>query len=253
MLDIETIKQLQDLTADTLYSAEVAYLPEFTRAEVDALIVRAREGDRKAREAFLISCLSHALGVARFVYYERRPSHDDLLDLVQVASERMVEKLDKALATSAPAAYLRGIARRVIMDYCTYHADLIQKPEYALAVLEKMNPHPAKVVSLDAPIRDDGKRVCVDLIQAKEPEAEPDEEKQQERWATLHEEIRHLPKAHQDALVRLYGLFGQPAETASEIGRPELIRNRAYEARKKLRAALSGYQQQMGVPGEEEK
>ena len=53
------------------------------------------------------------------------------------------------------------------MDYCTYHADLIQKPEYALAVLEKMNPHPVKVVSLDAPMRDNGKRVRIDLIQAK--------------------------------------------------------------------------------------
>jgi DNA-directed RNA polymerase specialized sigma24 family protein len=241
MLDIDTIKQLPDLTANTLYHAEVAHLPKRSRAEVEALIERARQGDKEAREAFILSCLSHALGVAYFVYHERCPSHDDMLDLVQVASLRMVEKLDHALATSAPAAYLRGIARRVIMDYCTYHAELIQKPEYARAVLEKMNPHPATVVSLDTPSSDNGKCVRVDLMQAKEPEVEPDEKQQQKRWAVLHEEIRREPLPQQTALVRLYGLFGQPAEATGDIGRPGLIRNRAYAARKKLRAVLSEY------------
>src|SRR5262249_52745965 len=100
MLDIDTIQSLYDLTAQTLYDAEIAHLPKRSRAEVEELIDRARQGDEEAREAFILSCLSHALGVARFVYSDRRLLHDDLLDLVQVASERMLEQLDKALSTS---------------------------------------------------------------------------------------------------------------------------------------------------------
>jgi hypothetical protein len=119
MLDITTIQQLYDLMAQTLYDAEIAHLPKLSRSEVTALIDRARQGDSEARNTFLVSCLQHSLGVARFTYHTRLPQHDDLLDLVQEASTRMLEKMDRALATSAPAAYLRGIGRRAIMDYCT--------------------------------------------------------------------------------------------------------------------------------------
>jgi RNA polymerase sigma factor (sigma-70 family) len=253
MLDIDTIHNLYDLTADTLYSAEIAQLPRLSRAEGKALVSRIQQGDSAAREVLITSCLAYALGVARFTYHTRRPQHDDLLDLAQVASERMLERLDKALSTSAPEAYLRGVARRAIMDYCTYHADLIQKPEYALVVLQKMNPHPAIVVSLDAPIGDDEDQIIVDLIQAPAPRPEPDEQQERKHYTVLYQAIHRLSKEHQATLVRLYGLFGQPAETAEEIGRPELIRNRAYEARKKLRSTLVDHLHQLTSPIEEGK
>lgn len=254
MLDIDILEPLHDLTANTLYAAEVAHVPKLSPSETEALIARARQGERKARETLIVSCLSYALGVSRFVYHARRPRHDDLLDLVQVASERMMERLDRALATRSPAAYLRGMARRVILDYCTYHSELIQKPEYSLAVLEKLNPHPATVESLDTPLYHDGKRVRVDLIEATAMQSEPDAEEQRKRYTALYQAIHTLSKPHQEALVRLYGLFEQPMETASDIGRPELIRNRAYEARKKLQALLSEHLQRMlsDVPNEEE-
>lgn len=245
MLDIDTLKHLSDLTANTLYDAEVAHLPKRSPSEVEALIARSRQGDSQAREALIVSCLSYALGVSRFVYHERRPLHDDLLDLVQVASERMTERLDRALATSSPAAYLRGIARRAILDYCTYHSGLIQKPEYALSVLAKCNPHPATVESLDASLYHDGKRVLVDLIEAPAPQPERDEQSQRKRYTLLSQAIHRLPKPQQAVLVRLYGLFGQPTETASDLGRPELIRSRAYEARRKLRVLLAEHLQQI--------
>jgi DNA-directed RNA polymerase specialized sigma24 family protein len=115
------------------------------------------------------------------------PQHDEINDLAQEASLRMVECLDRALATSNPAAYLRGIARKAITDYCTYHAGLIQKPEYALAAL-KMSQHPATVAdvaSLDKPLYDDGKRIRVELFQAPEPQPEPDEKRQRAHYAVL--------------------------------------------------------------------
>jgi RNA polymerase sigma factor (sigma-70 family) len=246
MLDIDTIKSLHDLTARTLYDAEIAHLPERSRAEVEALIDRARQGDKDAREAFILSCLPHALGVARFIYYDRRLLHDDLLDLAQVGSLRMLEQLDKALSTSAPAAFIRGIARRAILDYCVYHSGLIDKPEYSLKVLEKLNPHPATVESLDAPLHTEkGQRIRIDMLSAPVAQPEPDEKQQEKRYDALYKAIHTLPRDQQSALVRLYGLFGQPMETAPDIGRPELIRNRAYEARNKLRKWLSEYLERM--------
>lgn len=237
-LDLDTLNAVPDLRANTLYEAEVAHVPPLSAEEETALIEQARLGEKASRETLLVSCLSYALGVARFLYYERRPQHDELLDLAQVASERMVERLDRALATSNPAGYLRGIARRVMMDYCTYHAGLIQKPEYSLANLQKFDPHPVKVVSLDEPLHADEKRIRLDQIPAQETPTEPDEAQAQTRYQTLYQALDALPASQREALVRLHGLYGQPRETPADIGRPQLIRNRAYEARKKLRPKL---------------
>lgn len=229
MLDMTTIQQLEDLMAQTLYHAEIAHLPQLSRAEVQGLIDRARQGDNEAKDAFLISCLHHTLGVARFLYYTRLPQHDDLLDLAQEASERMLEKLDRALATSAPAAYLRGVGRRAIMDYCTYHSGIINKPEYTLALLEKMDAH-ATVVTLDAQM--------IDCIQCEELAEPKQEESDEHRYEELYQAIQLLSPPQQETIIRLYGLFGQPEEKAADIGHPNLIRNRAYEARNKLGVML---------------
>jgi RNA polymerase sigma factor (sigma-70 family) len=241
MLNIDTLNALPDLTADTLYAAEVARLPKLSKAEVEELIIHARQGDPKARNAFVVSCLSHALGKARFLYYERMPQHDDLLDLVQEANLRMVAALDRALATSAPAAYLRGIARRAILDYCIYHAGLIQKPEYSFAVLKQINPHPPTVESFDKPIYRDGKGIRVDLFQAPEPQVEPDERRQRAHYAVLYQALKTLQRKQRSVIIQLYGLYGQPMRTAGEIGSAAYIRDVAYKARKRIGEYLTKY------------
>jgi DNA-directed RNA polymerase specialized sigma24 family protein len=245
MLDFDTVLEITDLTANNLYMIEVNHLPKLSRESENELIDLARQGDQKAREALIMSCLKHARGVAHFIYHARRPQHDDLLDLVQVASECMAENLDKALATKAPAAYLRGIGRQAIMRYCTYHSSLIDKPEYTLSVLEKIDPHPTTIESLDAPLYQDGKQIIVDLIEAPTPQPEPDEETMQRKYAALYEAIRTLPEFGQEAIIRLYGLFGNPAETAGDIGPRQIIHDRASYTRKKLRKLLAEHLQQM--------
>ncbi len=249
MLDIDTLNHLTNLAANTLYSAEVARLPKLSREAEAILIERARQGDSKARENLIISCLSYTLGKARFIYYERRPVHDDLLDLVQEASVLMVNVLDKALKKSNPASYLRGIAHRTISQYCTYHSDLIQKPEYPL---EKLAPYSTTVESLDAPIYNGSKRILVDLIEAPKMPPELEEKVSYERDTMLHNAIHKLPKNQQATIIRLYGLFGQPTETVDEIGTPSKVYHSAYNARKKLHALLTEQVQTLSDTPEEE-
>jgi len=111
MLDIDTLNALHDLTAETLYSAEVAHSPKLTRAEEEELITRARRGDVPARAALVESCLHYALGKAHHYYSTRLPHHEDMLDLAQVASLEMVIGLSNALTKRNPISYLRGSRR----------------------------------------------------------------------------------------------------------------------------------------------
>ncbi len=249
MLDIDTLNHLTDLAANTLYSAEVARLPKLSPEAEAILIERARQGDSEAREALIINCLSHALYKARFVYFERRPQHDDMLDLVQEASVQIMENLDKALKKNNPVPYLRAIANYAISQYCTYHSDLIEKPEYPLEILERRKAY-ITIESLDAPLYRDGKSIQVEHIEA----PTPDETNQRKRHTIFYKAFHELSDRHQGLLVRLYGLFGHPMETASDIGVPHLVHANATHARKKLRAFITEYTQQVpsDVTGMEE-
>jgi DNA-directed RNA polymerase specialized sigma24 family protein len=239
MLDEDTLNRLPDLTASTLYSAEIAHLPRRSRAEEHALVARARQGDSEARQVLIESCLQYALRVSRTFYSTHQLSHDDLLDLAQIASERMVAQMDKALAASEPCAYLRGIARQAIWAYCTYHSGLIKRPHYTNAMLDRLDPKPAVVESLDAPLSRDGRPIKVKLIEAPAVQPERDERSQQQRYAALYKAVSALPKKQQETIVRLYGLFGHLAETPSDIGRLQTVHNHASRARQRLRAMLA--------------
>ena len=244
MLKIDTLNHLTDLAANTLYSAEIARLPKLSYEEEVILIERARQGDSEAREALINNCLSHALHKARVVYFERRPQHDDLLDLVQQASVQIMENLDKALKKNNPVSYLRAIANYAISQYCTYHSDLIEKPEYPLEILEKRKAY-ITVESLDAPVYHDGKSILVEHIEAPAMQSELDETSQRKRHTNLYKAFHQLSNRQQGILVRLYGLFGHPTETANDIGDSHLVNSNATHARKKLRALLAEYTQQM--------
>ncbi|HLZ62555.1 MAG TPA: hypothetical protein VKR06_36880 [Ktedonosporobacter sp.] len=252
MLDIDTLNALHDLMADTLYAAEVARLPRLSRQEQEVLIVRARQGDSEAREALIVDCLHHVLGKARMIYNERYLDHDDLLDLIQVASLEMVAQFDRALSKGGPAAYLRGIARSAILQYCTYHSGMIQKPHYSLAALAKMDPHPATVESLDRPLYRDSKRIRVELIEMPPQLPVPDEKYQRRRFAPLYQGVKKLSRRQQSTLIQLYGLYGQPRKAPDDIGYGPNVRSMAYEAQKNLRIYLEHYLKQMITPEQTE-
>jgi hypothetical protein len=241
MLDEDTLNSLPDLTANTLYRLEVARLPKRSLEEERALAARARQGDNEARQALIENCLPYALGAAYAFYHDRQPLHDDLLDLAQVASEYMVVHFDEALTANEPSAYLRGMANRAILHYCILDLELIKKPHRSKAELEKLAPH-FTIESLDTPLySDDGKRIRLEYFQAPAPQLEQDEQSQRKTNAPLNKAIHQLSKLQQATIVRLYGLFGHPAETPSDIGPAKVVRDRAYKARQKLRVILNEY------------
>lgn len=250
MFDIDTLNALYEPTADTLYPMEVAQLPKLSRQEEEELVALARAGDQQARQAFVESGLAYALSLARRFHNRRSLQHDDPLDLAQEASLKMIEGLDEALATSRPAAYLRGIAERAISRYCTYHAGLIQMPQYSLAELAKYQ-HPATsggVESLDTLIY--GKHIHVDLLSAPEPQPESDERRHRVRYAILYQALKRLSRKQRSTIIQLYGLYGQPTRKAKEIGDGNVnaINATASIARKRLHKYLEEHLARMLAP-----
>lgn len=249
MLDIDTLNALNDLSASGLYDLEVNRLnARLTREEQTVYVERARKGDLEARQALIHHCIRYALIKAHALYSERRPRHVDVLDLAQEANLEMLESFDKAMEAHDPVAYLLTVARQAIRVYCTYHAPMIQKPEYSMVELAKADPYPATVESLDAPIRhSDGQRLKVEVIEAPALHIEPDDEQRQSwRFAPLYEAVKkRLTPQQRATVIRRYGLFGQPAETPIEIAESSHLKNTTvwntdFHARVRLAQALEG-------------
>ncbi len=237
MLDLDTLKALNDLTARTLYRAEVAQLPTRTPAEEAALVDRARHGERDAGVALIVSCLPYALRQAVRLYAARRPRHDEILDLAQVASLEMLHHLDKALAMPRPGAYLRGIVKRMISIYITYYGPLIQKPDHFTA---------QRLIEFgEFPQTERLTEMNVDIVEAP-PDTRESEEARQRRFAPLYEALDTLTPRQRAYLNKRYKL-GLPLE---ETGTATLD----YDgwALKKLRLALEGHLTQMLSPEPDE-
>ena len=257
MLTIEELSAMDELSAYTLYDAEIKRLHRITRAEAPALVERARQGDEGARNELVLGCVRFALIVAHQYYNERQPEHIDVLDLVQEANLAMLAKLDYALRANDPISYLTTLAARAVRFYCTYHAPMIQRPEYSLKEMALSNPYPATVESFNTTIYDDGLRLRIEHIEAPALRLEADEaieECEQYRFAPLYEAIKHRLTPQQRAtIIRQFGLFGQPAEAYSEIAESshlscETVRGTAYLARKRLQAILAEHLSEMLMP-----
>lgn len=249
MLDqeiIEALAQDGDFSAATLYDVEVAQLPRLSRQEQRDLVDRARQGQKEARHLLVLNCLHWALMKAHCIYNERRPLHIDVLDLMAEANLQMLERVDKALSADDPVAYLMTIAVRAMRVYCTYYAPLIRRPELSLERLAKTQPAPFLMESLDAPVSEDGKEAYYEQIAA--PDLHLVEEQQQDQqvhdcFAQLYDALQRLSSSRRTALIRLYGLFGQPAETPADIARtsqitPASVRTYASDARHRLSLLL---------------
>jgi DNA-directed RNA polymerase specialized sigma24 family protein len=241
MLDIPTLNTLDNLMAHTLYRQEVFRLPELltlSQEQQHVLVERARQQDEQAREALILGCLGYVFRKATFLYSIRPLPHDELLDLVQVGSLEMVEHLDQALATVDPVKYLCGIAHRHIKIYCTYRGALVNWPIYYTKA-QIMSTDPMRVESLNMPLYDNHhRRLCVEQIKEAPEGNTLDESSQRWRFALLYAAVKRLPRRMRAVVVRHYGLFGQPTEERSAIGRYGTVEMAEREARTKLRAML---------------
>ena len=222
MLDIDTLNALDDLLATTLYAAEVARLPRLSFAEEHDLVIRARAGSPEACRALVVSCLRYGLGKARVSYNLKQLAHDDLLDLVQVASLAMLEDLGRALKRENPCSYLRGIARRAIALYISYRSSLVSKPtNFTQQFREKFGV--VTVESLDAPLSSEGTVMRLEFVQAPaadlaallEEEERPEERRA--RYAVLYEALETLSPRQRQVITLRFGLDGQPGMSRDTI------------------------------------
>jgi RNA polymerase sigma factor (sigma-70 family) len=255
MLDNTTLNNLDDLSADTLYELEVKSLKQarLSREEQASHIERARRGDMEAREVLILNCLHYAITKAYAVYFRWNPCHIDPLDLVQEANLAMVEKIDYALQCGDPIIYLVTLAAKAIQRYCIYNAPMIQRPHYVRVELIKADPSPVTVESLDE-LMAGGNRGRTVIIKAPTLRLESDDEQhQQYRYHPLFEAVKRLTRVQRALMIRHYGLFGQPAETYSEIAeslhlKSKSVRGRCLEARRNLERALDSVLLQMLRP-----
>ncbi len=223
MLTIEELNAMDDLSANILYAVEVARLASLSLAQEQELVLLARKGSEDAKADLIVSVLHYALGKARAAYNLKQFEHDDLLDLVQVASLAMLESLDRALQRANPVSYLRGIARRSIALYWGYRRSLVSKPAgLTRKQIEKRGP--VVVESLDAPLVLDGTLIRLDVVAApmSDPaailEAEESPAERQARYAALHSALATLSPHERQVLTLRFGLDGQPGMGRENIG-----------------------------------
>jgi RNA polymerase sigma factor (sigma-70 family) len=253
MLDIDTLNNLCHLTAQALYQVETKRLPALSEAEEHELVIRARAGDEQAKAELIVSCLRYVWNKSYEYFQVRRPAHTDQLDLAQIANLAMCQGFERALAKPNPAAYLRGIAKRAMSQYCTYSAPLIQKPTRTLAELKKI-AMPVVTTSLDEPAYRDTPTMLlkIDILEVSMPPTESidDEPSRTEvrtaRWKLLHQAIQTLTPRQREMLIRGYGLYGHPAETNEQLG-PTGERLKRY-ATEVLRRKLAPFLEQLTSP-----
>lgn len=231
----------EDLCASALYRSEVAHLPFLSRKEQVVWVQRARLGEQEARHRLVLNCLHWSMMKAFGIYDERRPPHVDVLDLIEEANLAMLEHIEKALSAHDPVAYLMVIATHAMRVYCTYHAPMIQRPEWFSRVdLQELNRFLSEPAPLDEMLLHHSlASPFLDL----EGEGQR-EHRHQARFGMFYKALFRLPAQHRSLLIRLYGLCGQPTETPHDMalrlhGTPRKVYAAAYRARIRFAKALA--------------
>ncbi len=201
------------LTDEEQFRKEILSLPRYTEAERRLLFDRARQGDRDARERFLLSFTGYVVSVARRFAQINESSHRiEFLDLVQIGRLALLERLDKALESPNPIGFLNRVASGAIISFCLTGGSLIRSPR------DRKGPQPLKPCdSLSAPVRkSDGtigeqtfEDVLVSELRLPEPEAE-------DMYAELYQALDVLSDGCREVITRLYGLGCAP-ESLTDI------------------------------------
>lgn len=250
----DALIEARNIDAYTLYDSEVGQLPRLSREEQRELVERARKGEKEARHLLVLNCLHWAFLLAHRIYDERQPQHIDILDLAAEANLKMLERIEKALTANDPVAYLMTIAAQRMRVYCTYHAPLIQRSEgCSRQELATINQFSAPMESLDKPLLSEENQLMPRQVKAPALVLESDERREQRtcyHFAPVYEAIKRLNRPQRATMIRLYGLYGQPAETLSEIAltshqKYHNVVTTAYRARCHLEGLLAEYLPQL--------
>ena len=210
-LTLDAPAPTNDLSALTLYCAEVAHLPWLSRQEQPDWVQQAQQGNQDARHRLVLSCLHWGMIHAFGIYQECRPAHVDVLDLMEEANLAMLEQLGKALEARDPVAYLMAVATQAMRVYCTYHAPLIQRPEWYsrrdLHALNALLPPPDRLDETQ-----ELEAAALDL-----EDAAQQERRHRVCFRAFYAALSRQPKHYRSLLIRLYGLYGQPRDTPADL------------------------------------
>jgi RNA polymerase sigma factor (sigma-70 family) len=229
MVPLEELKGMKDISGVTLYNAEAKRVPPLTAQEQNRLLAEAQQGSIQARNRLIMSCLALTISFAKHRMWERKLQHSDLADLIGVANVSLLEKFPKALEQEEPLRYLLKEVLYDLKKYGLYDDPLIQRPRQL-----KLDPTHPETISFEADQRNVTNRVA-----AAEKQPSPEEPINQ----PLHEAIHQLTPVRKTVIVSMYGLYGNPQETAKEIAKSRGVTDKsvylaAFSARKELAKKL---------------
>lgn len=172
-----------------------------TREQEDALLERARTGERQAREAILDSLMDRITYLARhytrrYAWAAHRIEYDDL---VSVGSLLVWEKMEHALRYECPMAYFLTALERAIARYCAQSCSLVRD--------EPTVP----IISLDCPLGGT-EDTLYDVIAA--PLAETS--KQPQDYLPLYQAIDALPEKERLAILQGFQLDAHVLDASPE-------------------------------------
>jgi DNA-directed RNA polymerase specialized sigma subunit len=232
------------LTSEQQYRRDLQSIARLTPEQEQALIDRARHQDQEAGYLLVESLLPyveyHAMRLVRYV------RHSTYLDLCQIGSLAMVERLQQALAHENPVAYLMQVAKKSIGWYCVWCDGLVVKKPGNRYEKDRYVPQRLEVISADVPLPGTDGAMLADVLMDEVILGDPDD-KQQERYQTLYLAVEQLTEKQREVVECFYGLHGHPEETLLEIQlrttgkydrRANTVNNRKVKALKSLQQQL---------------
>ena len=198
LLPAEVLGQLEDLSAQTLYSAEIKRIPIMPRDTQAAYTEAARQGDTEAAHQLLKNCLNWMMTYAARLHRAYAPKHTDIMDLVAEGNVKMLEALPNAIMKRDPTSYLMTIGANEIRRYCTYRDPLVRRSRK----VPEWDTHPVTV-----PL-DEAQDVTAPL---------PPENEQAKQLAA--KALGMLTTRQRDTLGRYYGVGEYPLMTQPEIAK----------------------------------
>jgi RNA polymerase sporulation-specific sigma factor len=224
------------LSSTDRYLSEVRQIARLSPEEQDELSAQARNGSQQAKHTLIADCLWYVVYIAR--RYQVYVEHDDLLDLISVGNLAMTEKIDQALerATGHVTAYLCGVARRTISNYCLFRSRLIPVMRNAFPLDQA-----PQTESLDALNTYDDDNADLP-IQVSTPEHTDPQELYLDKEAVI-QALSQLTKKQQEIVALRHGLHDGSArllvDIAIELGLSfATVQDRYKRAMQRLRKAF---------------
>lgn len=210
-----------------LYRAEVSAITRLTPEQREQLIQQARVGDQRAKERLIIACLPPIYAHAH--RYVRIYDDDSLLELTCIGNTTLVASFDRLIQRDLPIARLLSSAYGEMRHYWTHLRGPIALPcgpvlhDYIYTSLERM------------------------VREERDPEA-PTDDRTAINLDPLYQAIDSLPPGPRQNIIRSFGLFGQTAETISELASGATSSSKEYNAAKAKRLyALNLLRQRLGT------